>query len=113
MPSTLTAPRISFDLSTVDLANAGAYYTFEINFAFERTSDLAITLDTGAAITDFNATPSTAPLTGGTIDVLTSTLIGASVIYIYRHMAIVRETEFQADSDFRATVINGEFNRII
>lgn len=109
----INPPRNSFDLSnSLNFTVNGDYYDFDINFAFEKTDDLSIILDTGTAISLFSATPNINSSDGGVVSVLASTLAGANIIYIYRDMAFLRETEFQADSDFRAAVINGEFDRM-
>ncbi len=113
MANSAKIPRISYAITDSVLNANGNHYNFAIPFAFENTKDIKIILDNGNFITNFTTRFSNNNADSGSVNILKEELTNAKNIYIYRHMAFIRETEFQADSDFRAVIINGEFDRIM
>ncbi len=113
MANSTNMPRISYAITDNILNTSDNNYNFAIPFAFENSDDIKIILDNGDFITDFTTSFNSNSPDSGSVNILKEKLIAAKNIYIYRDMALIRETEFQADSDFRAAIINGEFDRII
>ena len=113
MANSTEIPRISYAITDSILNSNGNHYNFAIPFAFENTEDIKVILDNGNFITNFTTRFNNNNADSGSVNILKEELTNAKNIYIYRHMAFIRETEFQADSDFRAVIINGEFDRIM
>ena len=106
MTSRLT-PRITYTIGQGDTAKK----RFDFAFKIYKDSDLKVVLSDGTTPSAYGVYISN-NTDGGYIQ-LTSPLAVGTKITLYRQMAFVRHTQFRENRDFRASVMNEEFDRMI
>ncbi len=106
MTSRLT-PRITYTIAHGDTAKT----RFDFAFKIYKDSDLKVVLSNGIAPSAYSVHISQ-NTDGGYIQ-LAQGLAAGTKITLYRDMAFVRQTQFRENRDFRASVMNEEFDRMV
>lgn len=98
-------PHIPYETATGDGTTTVVAYSFPIL----SSDDLVVTID-GVVTTAYTLT-GVGSSVGGTITFTTAPANGAAIVK-YRSTALRRDTEYQYQGDFRADVVNPDFNRL-
>ena len=100
-------PRVTY---TVTSANVGKK-RFDFVFKIYDENDLKVVLSDGTTPSGYSVYISKNS-DGGYITLSHDLAIGTKIT-LYRHMSFVRQTKFNENMDFRASVINKEFDRMV
>ena len=100
-------PRINYTINYGDEQKT----RFEFNFPVLNKQDIKVITSDGIELNNYTVTILKETI-GGHIDLSQPLSVGTRIT-IYRHMTYNRQTIFRENEDFRASVINEEFDRII
>ncbi len=101
-----TNSRIQYIIDTADETKK----KFDFFFSALSTSDVKVVLDSGTPINNYNVELSS---TAGGFVTFNEGFKAGTLLTIYRELSFTRQTEFRENQDFRASIINQEFNRMI
>ena len=100
-------PRVNYTINDGDEQKT----RFEFNFPVLNKQDIKVITSDGIELNNYTVTILKETI-GGHIDLSQPLSVGTRIT-IYRHMTYNRQTIFRENEDFRASVINEEFDRII